>query len=274
MATVAQIAANQSNAQKSTGPKSEEGKQSSSKNAVTHGIFVTNPIAEEENQAEYTQLRDAVIEHFKPADIIEVCLAERIISALWRQQRVRCAETAAINLNMSRRAITAETNAVLKIPSHSTFTESDIFDNHSSTYQHALQIKRELNGIDFRSMSTFPSTIKGNAPLSYEHLKYYAKKYNMDWDHFLERPRTIEKAFEELLTDTEGQIALIEAHKNARDTAELITKTRVIPNEETARLIMTYEARADNAYAKAVDALRKHRLDKQKVIEAEIISSH
>ncbi len=38
MATAAQIAANQANAQKSTGPKTPPGKAASSRNATKHGL--------------------------------------------------------------------------------------------------------------------------------------------------------------------------------------------------------------------------------------------
>ena len=49
MATEAQIKANQENAKKSTGPTSIEGKQRSSMNAMTHGIFANIPILPGEN---------------------------------------------------------------------------------------------------------------------------------------------------------------------------------------------------------------------------------
>lgn len=274
MATSAQMAANQLNAQKSTGPKSTTGKQVSSMNAVTHGIFLTSPIAEGENKAEFNELSEAIRDYYKPSDIIEEALVHNIVMALWRQQRARCAEAAIINLSMTRKAITTDTNTFLKLYSYNTFTEEDIFDNHSSMYQHLLLLKKELDSIDFSKVSIYPSTIKGNAPLTYGHLPSMAERYKMEWDYFMERPRTIEKALEELRSDVEKQLGLIEARKNAYDTAQLIRQTKAIPNEDNARLIMTYEARADNAHAKAVDALRKHRLDKQKVIEAEIISSH
>jgi hypothetical protein len=39
MATEAQIKANQENAKKSNGPTTSEGKQKSSMNSMTHGIF-------------------------------------------------------------------------------------------------------------------------------------------------------------------------------------------------------------------------------------------
>lgn len=274
MATSAQMAANQLNAQKSTGPKSTTGKQVSSMNAVTHGIFVTNPIAEGENVDEFNQLSDAVISVYNPVDFIEEVLVEKIIYALWRQKRARSAETAMINLSRSRKAIAADTNTLLKIPSYSLFTEEDIFDDHSARYQNLLKLQKELSGLDFNAVAVYPQVIKGNAPTTYKYLPTMAKRYQMSFDQLLERPETMKKALNELLEGTEKDLGMIDARKNAHDTAELIKQTKVVPSEESSRLIMTYEARADNAYAKAVDALRKHRLDKQKVIEAEIISSH
>ncbi len=50
MTTEAQIKANQENAKKSTGPTSIEGKQRSSMNAITHGIFAKIPLLPGENE--------------------------------------------------------------------------------------------------------------------------------------------------------------------------------------------------------------------------------
>jgi hypothetical protein len=44
MATEAQIKANQQNAQKSTGPRTAEGKAAVSRNAVKHGLFASDPV--------------------------------------------------------------------------------------------------------------------------------------------------------------------------------------------------------------------------------------
>jgi hypothetical protein len=52
MSTQAQIKANRQNAQKSTGPKTDEGKAAASQNAVKHGLFAESVI-KGENEAEY-----------------------------------------------------------------------------------------------------------------------------------------------------------------------------------------------------------------------------
>jgi len=52
MSTKTQINANRQNAQKSTGPQTDEGKAVVSQNAVRHGLF-TDPVIKGENQADY-----------------------------------------------------------------------------------------------------------------------------------------------------------------------------------------------------------------------------
>ena len=51
MATEAQIKAKQENAKRSTGPKTIEGKQRSSMNEMTHGIFAQLPVMDFRNHA-------------------------------------------------------------------------------------------------------------------------------------------------------------------------------------------------------------------------------
>ena len=51
MSTEKQINANRQNAQKSTGPKTAEGKATSSKNAVKHGLFAEEAVIYGENPA-------------------------------------------------------------------------------------------------------------------------------------------------------------------------------------------------------------------------------
>lgn len=57
MATPAQIAANRRKAQKSTGPKTPEGKQTVSQNAVRHGLLSTNVLLPGEDPEAYPRVR-------------------------------------------------------------------------------------------------------------------------------------------------------------------------------------------------------------------------
>ena len=56
MATPAQITANRANAQKSTGPRSAEGKSASRFNALKHGIDAASIVIPGEDPADYDAL--------------------------------------------------------------------------------------------------------------------------------------------------------------------------------------------------------------------------
>jgi len=88
MATQAQINANRLNAQKSTGPRTQEGKRAVSQNAVTHGLFAREAVIKCEDPAEFELHREALLDELRPVGAIESMLAERIVSLSWRLQRV------------------------------------------------------------------------------------------------------------------------------------------------------------------------------------------
>jgi hypothetical protein len=88
MSTVAQTFANHQNAQKSTGPKSIEGKAISAKNAVKHGLFAAETVIKGENRDDFNLFRDKLLEEFDPQGAVEIMLAERIVSLGWRLKRI------------------------------------------------------------------------------------------------------------------------------------------------------------------------------------------
>ena len=87
MSTKAQIKANQQNAEKSTGPQTDEGKAAVSQNAVKHGLFATKTVITGENPADYELFRDKMLAELTPSGMLESVLAERIVSLSWRLQR-------------------------------------------------------------------------------------------------------------------------------------------------------------------------------------------
>ena len=68
MATPAQIAANQRNAQLSTGPKSEEGKARSAMNALKSGLDAQSLIIPGESPEAFAQLKDEYYSKYAPTD--------------------------------------------------------------------------------------------------------------------------------------------------------------------------------------------------------------
>lgn len=82
--------ANRQNAQRSTGPKTPEGKAKSSQNSVTHGIFVKRfpssaaPETIEEMAALTTGLRD----HYQPVGMMEEILMQKILVETTRYGRI------------------------------------------------------------------------------------------------------------------------------------------------------------------------------------------
>jgi len=88
MSTEAQILANQRNAQKSTGPRTTEGKAAVSQNAVKHGLLTRQDVISSECQADFDLYRQQFLAELAPVSPMESMLAERIVSLSWRLKRV------------------------------------------------------------------------------------------------------------------------------------------------------------------------------------------
>jgi len=96
-----QLIANRKNAQKSTGPKTEEGKAVSSKNALKHGLRSHDVILDtphyKENVFEYNVLLNSLFNELKPVGQFQEFLVYKIANSLWRSRRAVIAETAQLH---------------------------------------------------------------------------------------------------------------------------------------------------------------------------------
>ena len=86
MATTEQTKANRQNAQKSTGPKTDEGKAAVSQNAVKHGLFAQSVIYGE-NEGDYEAFHSKMFAEIDPVGAVELMLAERAVNLSWRLRR-------------------------------------------------------------------------------------------------------------------------------------------------------------------------------------------
>jgi hypothetical protein len=99
-----QLAANRRNAQKSTGPKTPNGRTVSKMNALKHGILSKEVLVRgkhaRENEREFYALQARFQEHLKPVGPLEEMLVDRIVTAHWRLRRALKAESGHIALNV------------------------------------------------------------------------------------------------------------------------------------------------------------------------------
>jgi hypothetical protein len=83
MATPAQIAANQANAQKSTGPQSAEGKAKSSHNRLSWGFASNTIVIPGEDPDELRRLFEDFMAEHQPATVTEQVLVEKMAQNHW-----------------------------------------------------------------------------------------------------------------------------------------------------------------------------------------------
>jgi len=97
MSTKAQTNANRQNAQKSTGPKTDEGKATVSQNAVKHGLFAAEAVIKGEDPAEYQAYHNQFLAELDPVGAVETMLADRFVSLVWRLKRAERMQNQAID---------------------------------------------------------------------------------------------------------------------------------------------------------------------------------
>ena len=93
MTTIKQITANRLNAQKSTGPRSRNGKLRARQNAILHGLTAETVITALESADEYTAFERAIAADYRPGSNVERILVVRLASLLWRLRRSVAIET-------------------------------------------------------------------------------------------------------------------------------------------------------------------------------------
>ena len=93
MTSFRQIEANRRNALKSTGPKTEAGKQQSRCNAVRHGLTAETVIGALEDAEDYQAFEATIIADYDAQSAVERELVFRLASLLWRLRRATIMET-------------------------------------------------------------------------------------------------------------------------------------------------------------------------------------
>src|SRR6202521_1515599 len=88
MATEKQFEANRQNAQKSTGPKTPEGRAAVRLNGVKHGLTAETIVLKGESEADFTALFDSLEAEHDPVTPTEEALVVQLAMSTWRLRRL------------------------------------------------------------------------------------------------------------------------------------------------------------------------------------------
>ena len=88
MATEKQFEANRLNAQKSTGPRTPEGRAAVRLNGITHGLTAETVVLKGESEADFTNLLCSLEAEHDPASPTEEALVVQLAMATWRLRRL------------------------------------------------------------------------------------------------------------------------------------------------------------------------------------------
>jgi hypothetical protein len=271
MATDAQILANQENAKKSTGPKTEEGKQRSSINAMTHGIFAQIPILPGEDREFLNAIADAINQTYKPQDAMEVILVERITLASFRQIRLREVEAAHIKINMSEERLLDSVISSLHVPFFERFTFNDLSPEKEEHYQFFLRVIEEFKVQGDAYLDLSLDMIKNKMSYAYMLLEQKPKDYKSTWEILISRPESIRFAMKEI---KENVTAYLEKNKFAHIAFYLLEDIKItqrLPNGREMDKFNKYQTQFDNDLYRAMNQFDKYRQSKAKIIEGEVI---
>ena len=97
MTSTKQVQANRENAKLSTGPRTEEGKKRTSRNALKHGFRAKDPLIPGEDPEEFARHGAELVVEFAPVSVVEQNLVEQLVDITWRLKRFGRIEAAIIN---------------------------------------------------------------------------------------------------------------------------------------------------------------------------------
>jgi hypothetical protein len=101
------LIANRLNAQKSTGPRTPDGKAKSALNSLKHGLTARAPVLANEDPSEFLLFQDAMLEELNPLTVEQFNRAQPLIEVSWKLHRYRHAEAIVLQKDADSRTAAA-----------------------------------------------------------------------------------------------------------------------------------------------------------------------
>jgi hypothetical protein len=109
--------------QGSTGPRTPEGKERVSRNALKHGLRAQKHVMHDEDAEQFQEYRIALHQELAPLGTVETSLCDRVAQCIWRLRR--CMPTEAELFDYERSRIPGETRNLGQVFAHASFQRSD-----------------------------------------------------------------------------------------------------------------------------------------------------
>lgn len=266
--SIPQLAANQRNAQKSTGPVTVKGKQVVARNAMKHGIFSKHLLLNDEKADDYQQLLQGLQAELNPMGMLENTLVERISVSIWRQQRLVRAETASIEQRQKPAIILNAVNDELNLThSNKALQETDLAAFDPAYLNWCQTVLQEFNAIAEFQLPKL-GTLAKTAPAIYEQLVEDAKSDGQPISAFLTNWEEPLGYFYELAQYCQEEIQKAQQRPLVLAIAQQVKDRRAIPQVQLGESLAKYQVMLDNELYKAIKALRETQEWRQKSLPA------
>jgi hypothetical protein len=162
MTSQAKIEANRRNSLKSTGPRTERGKERAKLNALRHGMRAKQLVARGEDFGDFGRFSGELRAALAPGDALEEQLVESIVAATWRLRRVWRTEAALIQ-GAARRSDTWENAELAPVPFTLAGHDLERISRYEATLHRSLQ--RAYAMLELRQRHRAAEAARTSAPL-------------------------------------------------------------------------------------------------------------
>jgi hypothetical protein len=283
-----QLAANHQNGLKSTGPKTPEGKASSSANALTHGIrslrlVTTAGDNDDESGAIFLDLFKDIVADLKPVGHVEGSLCFELAVGEWRMRRAYRAEAGELGLNAVaarlQREADARTERVLK-------SHARLLEHASETNRIRLEVDGDrVANLDAARAALFENSeglallladiaaarqeLVGRASLTSSNLTRLEVLFGLRSSPILDLLRNPEASVENQIHLLDAASADLETRKAEAERAARRSETALIdslalPASDRFDRIQRYETTIHNRYHRALDQLERLQWKRQR----------
>lgn len=262
MASIAQLSANRTNARRSTGPRTPDGKRRASLNALRHGVLSDRIVLAHEDPSEYrAHVRDLVAD-LGPVGALETAIVERIAVTLWRQRRLLRAEAAMLDLEQLEHRVATEATRVYNGSRRVRPQDLEPFDQEQAEW--CRDVVKEYERIADREL-TLPLQ---EAPLIQAQLERDVEGKETVEQLVAKHDGGLASYIAELANWCRKELRRAERRPEVLAVAERVrAKAAVLPSP-ALDVLTRYQSAIDNQLAKAMRALKDAQALRTKLIDA------